>query len=315
MPKKKTKDEFVADARKVHGDRYGYDEGEYLGNDRKIKIRCFEHGIFEQTPHSHLGDTGCPKCRTADLRKRFAKKQDIFVLQSNVIHNKKYDYRLVNYINNKTKVEIICPVHNSFWQTPKMHLIGQGCPKCSNNTLKSLDEFEINAKLIHGPKYDYSHGIYKGNKVKIEIICRKHGSFWQLPNSHLSDGKGCSRCSFVISKPETQWLDYLGIPDDIDHRQIKIKVENKTYKVDGFLPPNTIYEFHGDFWHGNSKRYKSNGINPKMNKTNKELYNETIKRENALKKAGYKVVSIWESEFKDVQRFFKQLAKLFEFSR
>ena len=41
-----------------------------------------------------------------------------------------YDYSLVRYVNNHTKVKIICPIHGVFEQTPDSHLQGAGCPRC-----------------------------------------------------------------------------------------------------------------------------------------------------------------------------------------
>ena len=55
-----------------------------------------------------------------------------FISRSNKIHKGKYDYSLVEYINNSTNVEIICPENGSFLQTPANHLYGKGCPKCAN---------------------------------------------------------------------------------------------------------------------------------------------------------------------------------------
>jgi len=46
---------------------------------------------------------------------------DEFIQKSSKIHKNKYDYSKINYINNHTKVEIICPDHGSFWQTPCNH--------------------------------------------------------------------------------------------------------------------------------------------------------------------------------------------------
>ena len=54
---------FVNKAKKIHGDKYGYSEVEYIGKENKIKIICNKHGIFEQTPHNHLAGNGCPICR------------------------------------------------------------------------------------------------------------------------------------------------------------------------------------------------------------------------------------------------------------
>ena len=94
------------------------------------------------------------------------------------------------------------------------------------------------------------------------------------------------------------WLDHLNVPNDKLHREVKITVKSKVFYVDGFDPKtNTIYEFNGDYWHGNPKRYKSNDINPSVKKTFGELYKITINKEKQLKKLGFKIVSIWESDW------------------
>jgi hypothetical protein len=60
---KKTKEEFVEDAIAVHGDRYDYSLSKYVKNDVKLKIICPNHGVFKQTPNSHVSaKNGCPKC-------------------------------------------------------------------------------------------------------------------------------------------------------------------------------------------------------------------------------------------------------------
>jgi hypothetical protein len=46
-------------------------------------------------------------------------------------HKDSYDYSLVVYINNLTRVKIICKEHGMFEQTPQHHKRGSGCPKCS----------------------------------------------------------------------------------------------------------------------------------------------------------------------------------------
>lgn len=56
------------------------------------------------------------------------------------------------------------------------------------------EEFIINSKKIHGALYDYSNVDYKGNKEKVEIICKEHGSFFQKPNNHISLKHGCPKC-------------------------------------------------------------------------------------------------------------------------
>lgn len=58
----KTTEEFIADAIRLHGDRYNYDKVDYKNSKEKVVIVCPEHGDFETTPNEHLSGRGCPKC-------------------------------------------------------------------------------------------------------------------------------------------------------------------------------------------------------------------------------------------------------------
>lgn len=128
-----------------------------------------------------------------------AKRLDIkcFIERSNVIHHNKYDYSKVEYVNNSTKVCIICPEHGEFWQIPDKHLRGHGCHKCHPLHLMTTEEWIKRAKKIHGNKYDYSKVEYKKMFEKVCIICPEHGEFWQIPYSHLK-GFGCSLCNNIV---------------------------------------------------------------------------------------------------------------------
>lgn len=114
-----------------------------------------------------------------------------FIYKANKIHNNKYDYSNINYIDNKTKVEIICLKHGCFEQTPASHLSGNGCPNCIKNTTET---FINKAKLVHGDKYDYSFVDYINSYTKVKIICPIHGTFEQIPNDHLNN-HGCPMCN------------------------------------------------------------------------------------------------------------------------
>lgn len=59
-------DDFVSRARLVHEDRYNYDECDYRNAYKKVRIRCGDHGVFEQAPGNHLRGSGCPSCATAE---------------------------------------------------------------------------------------------------------------------------------------------------------------------------------------------------------------------------------------------------------
>lgn len=183
-----TNEQFIADANKIHGGIYDYSKTQYHNAYTKVCIICPEHGEFWQTPHAHLNGQGCPKCN--GVKKG---NTENFVKNARKVHGNKYDYSRVEYVNNRTKVCIICPEHGEFWQTPYKHLSGQGCPKCSGKiyTWEGLvNEFN----RIHGNKYTYKDSGIKTKQDKITISCPEHGEFIQQIQSHLS-GKGCPKCA------------------------------------------------------------------------------------------------------------------------
>jgi len=137
--KKNTK-EFIDEARKIHGDKFDYSLVNYKGAHKKIKIFCIKHNyIFKQTPANHTnGENSCPKCAN-----NIKKTNNEFINEAREIHGNKYDYFYINYENNRTKIKIICPKHNEFYQSPSKHLIGQGCPFCR----ESKGEKHINSIL------------------------------------------------------------------------------------------------------------------------------------------------------------------------
>lgn len=197
LMKKKTLSEFVCDARKVHGDEYDYSNVSYITNGTKVCIICHKHGDFYVTPNHHLRGCGCQKCADDERRDIEAKA---FLDKAKSMHNGKYDYSNVNYINNHIKVEIICPKHGSFMQTPKMHLSGSGCQRCGQEhkamikIAKNREAFIPNARKVHGAKYDYSKVVYDGHRRQVCIICPTHGEFWQTPEIHLNGGN-CQKCN------------------------------------------------------------------------------------------------------------------------
>ena len=198
MAKKKTTEEFIKQARIVHNNKYDYTKTVYINNKNKICVICPIHGEFWVTPNNHLKGQNCSKCRYEKLSKERRCGIECFVEKAKEIHGDKYDYSKVEYINNHTKVCIICPKHGEFWQEPAAHLQGQGCRKCYNEQISSRQTLDVkdfieSAHKIHGDKYDYSKVEYVNNKTKVCIICPKHGEFWQVPNSHLR-GCGCSKC-------------------------------------------------------------------------------------------------------------------------
>lgn len=187
-----TTEEFIKKAKKVHGDKYDYSKVSYVDRRIKITIICPIHGEYQDTPERHLSGFTCPKCREEE--RRLIREKE-FIEKATKIHNGKYDYSKVKYINSDIPVTIICPIHGEFQQTPKCHLSGSGCKKCDIDSRKiTKEEFIKRAKEIHGDKYDYSKVEYINNYTPVTIICPIHGEFQQKPYSHL-EGSECKKCS------------------------------------------------------------------------------------------------------------------------
>ena len=191
----KSQEQFLQNAMKVHGNKYDYSKAEYVDWQTKVVIICPVHGEFTQFPSSHLQGNGCPQCGTDRTSLRMTNED--FINKAKAVHGDRYDYSKVQYVHNKTEVCIICRKHGEFWQKPKNHLSGYGCPICSGRKKMSTSDFVKKASSVHGEKYDYSKAEYKGNKEKICIICPEHGEFWQQASSHLK-GAGCPKCGFII---------------------------------------------------------------------------------------------------------------------
>mgnify|MGYP005857385263 CR=1 FL=1 len=123
---------FVIESTKVHSNKYTYNikDKTYLKLYDKIVVICPTHGEFTQTTKNHLSGAGCMKCSNSKNGKNNRKITKDVINDFNQTHNNKYDYSLVDYINNFTKVKIICSDHGVFEQKPSNHLSGQGCPKC-----------------------------------------------------------------------------------------------------------------------------------------------------------------------------------------
>lgn len=120
-----------------------------------------------------------------------------FIKRAKEIHGNKYDYSLVNYKNNNTKIKIICPIHGVFEQRPDNHLRNNGCPKCCIMPRKffNLKELIEELSFVHNNKYDYSLIKEKPKNFTfiVKIVCPIHGVFEQKLCNHLH-GCGCPKC-------------------------------------------------------------------------------------------------------------------------
>jgi hypothetical protein len=179
----KTTENFINNSIKMHGNKYDYSLVDYINNTTKVKIICGEHGVYHQSPNVHLRGGGCPICARDLFGKTHAKTQNQYISEVKLVHNNKYDYSLVKYINAQTKINIICPTHGIFEQEANSHHSGNGCPVCR----QSRGEIEISKYLI-------SNGIeFYYQKVFNDCIHKRNLRFdFYLPQHNMCieyDGK------------------------------------------------------------------------------------------------------------------------------
>ena len=296
-------EEFIKKARNIYGDKYDYSLVEYKNNHTQVEIICKEHGKFVQSPKDHLSGRGCKECgkekSKEDMRSRIMLSKDEFIKRANEVHGNLYNYSNVNYKDTKTKIEIICKEHGSFFQSPNKHMQGNGCPTCGRertieHNFLTLEDFIKRARNVHGDKYDYSKSLYKGADVKMEITCVKHGSFLQTPHNHLK-GTNCPSCGASISKPEIKLKDFIR---SFYKGEIITNSKNiiPPMELDIYVPSlNLAIEFNGGYWH--SEKFKDK--------------NYHIRKYNLCKSKGIRLISIWEWEIlKDktkIENFIKNL--------
>lgn len=234
--------------KKVHGDKYDYSLVNYRNSNTKVEIICRKHGMFKQTPSSHLSGRGCPLCYGTPR-----KDKNDFLNNCKIVHNNKYDYSLVDYKGAHYKIKIICPIHGEFEQVARSHLRGNGCPKCAGLDKGTNEKFIKISNKIHNNKYDYSLINYKNNKSVIKIICPIHGEFEQRAIDHMS-GSGCSKCSkkfrynketFILKSKEIHNNKYLY--DFVNYKNNKTHVKLICPKHGEFMvrPDNHINSKNG----------------------------------------------------------------------
>lgn len=214
---------FQVRALKVHGTKFNYDYlPTYLPEDKAITLRCPEHGKFTTTTISHVSSKhgGCHQCRVDSFRKARSTSKDSFIEKSSAVHENKYDYSKVEYINSKLPVVISCPEHGDFEQAPRNHTDGRGCPQCSadrnrpsvwdytgweeaGNTSKQFDGYKL--YIIFCTDYNTGEKFIKIGKTFAKVSSRFSGKAMPYDYIVLYEYVGSAG---VVSKFEAQLHNY-----------------------------------------------------------------------------------------------------------
>ena len=305
-----TQEEWINQAKIKHNNIFNYSKVIYKKSNIKVIITCKKHGDFKQLPYKHLKGQKCPYCAKNKLN------TSLFIQKSIKKHNNKYIYNKVEYKKSNIKVIITCKIHGDFEIRPNNHLNGQGCIKCSKIKI-TTDDIIKKFKKVHNNKYTYECVEYINSLSKVKINCKIHGYFLQKPKHHLI-GKGCKKCgNNGVSKKQFKWLKIKKIIDNTNiinmndnNYEYYIEKNKKKYYADGYSKKlNKIYEFHGDYWHGNPKKYNLDDINKSNKKTFRELYNKTINKMKIIKDKNYNLEIMWEYDWDNYLKLLKDIRK------
>ena len=203
-----------------------------------------------------------------------------WIAKVNIIHNNFYNYDKTIFKAAKDKVIITCPLHGDFEQKANHHMSGHGCKLCSSMHVgdikrKSSDAFIEEANKIHENYYNYSEINYLGVKVKIKIICPKHGDFWQTPDSHINGKSGCPLCwedkrKEILRKENIVFIQEATILHDGLYDYSKVNYLGSKEKI------CIICKEHGEFWQTSGSHLSGSGC-PKCGIIKTKLSRLTLK--------------------------------------
>lgn len=271
----------------------------YKNSITKLNFICDHGHEWQARPTNILSGTGCPKCANKNvtikdlIRKLETKNKTLTLVEGQ------------EYINNYTKMKFVCSNGHVMMKEVSSALSGCGCAICSRkkkNTIHNLSE-QLNA--LTPPKWLIPGQKYINNKTKMRVYCEYRHNWFATPKDLLNRQTGCPRCNNrSYSQLAIKWIKEMEISENIiiQHAENggEYNIQGTKYFVDGYCTnTNTVYEFHGDAFHGNLKRFDMDEkCHPyDKNITAGELFEQTQIRINHIKSLGYNVIEMWENNF------------------
>lgn len=285
---KKTNQQFIEQAKSIHGNKYIYDKVNYINNKTPVIITCPIHGDFSQCPQSHLEGRGCYKCAVENSK--YTKEE--WIDRVSQYHNYKYDYSQVNYIDWETKVKIICPIHGEFFQSPHNHT-RYGCPKCNsssgeNTIIKYLNDNQI--QFVYQYQIPIDKTINSSGKAYIDFYIPKYQLFIEYngmqhycPNSYFGGITGYikqrNRDLYIKNYADSNNIKFLEIPytiidDLIDYLNFIFKHMENIKIIKQTLYTQWINTDTGELFEDSREFTDDSIVTPKKKSTTKKKKNE-----------------------------------------
>lgn len=205
-----TRDEFIKEARSIHGNDYEYDKVPHteIYTTNHIDVYCNKCKEYYRVKvwHHIRGKQKHSKCFT----RPHALNTESFIAKAISVHGDKFGYDKVNYVDSVKTVTILCKACGEYYeQRPTFHLGGKGHGMCKfNNRGHDSEYFISKAVKVHGDKYGYDRVYYVNSTTPVEILCKKCNTYYlQKPSTHIA-GSGHKPCTlFVNTKTTEQFIE------------------------------------------------------------------------------------------------------------
>lgn len=280
----------------------------YKSNRQKLKYiaKCgHEHFIT----FSHFTDIKNYLCSSCNDKKKYDDKVFTYNYVKSIFIRDNCKLLTDNYINSKQKLEYIAKCGDRAHITFNKFNSGQGryCRECTyknNGKYLRLKESDVKDRFNQRGCKLLSEYTRSCSIVKYIAKCG-HEEECLVKDFFRGHGTYCKKCIKInFSRVSIEWLEKVmketGIYIQHAMNEGEYKIPETSFRVDGYCKENnTVFEFYGDFWHGNPDIHDKKDINRLNKKTFGELYNDTLNREQILIENGYNVITIWEKDYRN----------------
>ena len=185
---------FLNKAREVHGEEYIYEGDSYVKTKEKMWIvhkKCGNR--FQQTPHNHLNGQGCPKCCFKNRQNNYS-----FIEKAIKRFGNRYTFPNIDneYKGSHSKITIKCNLCGKTFKKIACDFITSPYGGCNcEKQRKKLITYEELKELYTKKEIIPFEGFKNRLTDKVELICKKHGTFQKYISDLLSNNDNCQTCS------------------------------------------------------------------------------------------------------------------------